>query len=468
MARKFVLALCVVVMMVCEVSSATTRAVFPKREVRAVWLTTIGGLDWPHTYARSSRTIEAQQAELRAILDKLQAGGVNMVLLQTRIRGTVIYPSDIEPWDGCMAGQRGLSPGYDPLAFAISECHARGMECHAWVVTIPKDKRGRQEVYADPSDPATGEHIAAICAEITERYDIDGIHLDYIRYPETWRFGKGAAEASARARGRENITKIVRRIHAAVKGRKPWVKLSCAPVGKRDDLTLVSSRGWNAYYRVCQDVELWLEEGLMDMIFPMMYFRDDQFFPFAIDWCEHCHGRIIVPGLGIYMLNPIEGRWERRDVERQVYFLRSIGLGRAYFRSRFFTDNEKGIYTFIRDFIDPYPALVPPMEWAKSDVPDTPEDFVVERCDLYDKLSWEASDSLYYNIYASPTYPVDTDDARNLLKGRHEGSSIIIPKLAGLHYAIRAINRYGVEGAAASDPSDAIPPLLPPGWVISR
>ena len=109
----------------------------PKHEVRAVWLTTIGGLDWPHSYAQSARSIEKQKAELVDLLNRLHRANINTVLLQTRIRGTVIYPSVFEPWDGCCSGVPGKSPGYDPLQFAIEECHKRGMELHAWVVTIP-------------------------------------------------------------------------------------------------------------------------------------------------------------------------------------------------------------------------------------------------------------------------------------------------------------------------------------------
>ena len=112
----------------------------PKHEVRAVWLTTIGGIDWPHSYAQSERSAEKQKQELRNILDRLQQANINTVLIQTRIRGTMIYPSDIEPWDGCLSGFPGKSPGYDALQFAIDECHKRGMELHAWVVTIPVGK----------------------------------------------------------------------------------------------------------------------------------------------------------------------------------------------------------------------------------------------------------------------------------------------------------------------------------------
>ena len=115
-------------------------AAAPKYEVRAVWLTTIGGLDWPHHYAQTPSSISRQQQELTDILDKLKAANVNTVLLQTRIRGTVIYPSQYEPWDGCLSGNPGTSPGYDALQFAIDECHKRGMELHAWVVSIPVGK----------------------------------------------------------------------------------------------------------------------------------------------------------------------------------------------------------------------------------------------------------------------------------------------------------------------------------------
>ena len=44
----------------------------PKREVRAVWLTTIGGLDWPHSYANEGKGVERQKAELCSLLDKYQ------------------------------------------------------------------------------------------------------------------------------------------------------------------------------------------------------------------------------------------------------------------------------------------------------------------------------------------------------------------------------------------------------------
>ncbi|MBO7138760.1 MAG: family 10 glycosylhydrolase, partial [Bacteroidaceae bacterium] len=105
----------------------------PKHEIRAVWLTTIMGLDWPKTQATNSANRERQKEELCQILDELQACRINTVVLQTRIRGSVIYPSKIEPWDICLTGTFDRDPGYDPLAFAIEETHKRGMELHAWL-----------------------------------------------------------------------------------------------------------------------------------------------------------------------------------------------------------------------------------------------------------------------------------------------------------------------------------------------
>ena len=106
----------------------------PKREYRAVWLTTIKGLDWPKE--EHAGDYATQQAHLCTILDSLQAIHVNTILLQTRIRGDVIYPSAIEPFAPVFMGRHGVAPDYDPLAFAIEECHRRGMQLHAWLALL--------------------------------------------------------------------------------------------------------------------------------------------------------------------------------------------------------------------------------------------------------------------------------------------------------------------------------------------
>lgn len=444
----------------------------PKYEVRAVWLTTIGGIDWPHSYAQSERSAEKQKEELRAILDRLQKANINTILLQTRIRATTIYPSQYEPWDGCLSGFPGKSPGYDALQFAIDECHKRGMEVHAWVVTIPVGKwnsygcrqlrkrfpklikRIDQDGYMDPEATQTGCYLAEMCREIVQRYDVDGIHLDYIRYPETWKFRISKDQA------RGNITRIVEKIHQAVKKEKPWVKMSCSPIGKFDDLSRYWSHGWNAYTKVAQDAQAWLKDGLMDELFPMMYFRGDQFFPFAIDWKEHSYGKIIAPGLGIYFLDPKEGKWNISDITSELYHLRNIGEGHAFFRNKFLLDNHQGVYDFVTAHFNRYPALVPPMTWESNKRPQQPVTLRIEENEGTTTLRWDNSlqyedgtaiktPSIYNNVYASKEYPVDVHDARNLILTRTTRRQLTTRTgNTPTYYAVTTTDGFGNESQA--------------------
>lgn len=435
----------------------------PKREVRAVWLTTIGGLDWPNTYAHTPQTIEKQKKEFVDILEKLKRANINTVLLQTRIRGTVIYPSCIEPWDGCVSGTPGQAPGYDPLAFAIEECHKRGLEIQAWIVSIPlgrwngsgcRNMRKKHpelvmkvgdEGFMRPEKEGTPHYLARICEEITKIYDIDGIHLDYIRYPEKLQLKISEAEA------RENISNIVREIHLKVKGVKPWVKVSCSPIGKRTDLGRYSSRGWNSYNKGCQDVERWLRQGWMDQIYPMMYFRNEHFFPFASDWKEKSNGRTIVSGLGIYFMSGKEGNWTLADVVRQMEVVRNFGIGQAFFRNRFFIKNTKNIYDYAAYNFYTYPALVPEMEWYKHPAPAQPAELRVYKDGNSDIISWKPSTTfgVSYNIYASENLPVDVEDPHNLISIRNRHNEMKVSTYGRhLYYAITTIDRYGKESTS--------------------
>lgn len=425
----------VLISSVKSTAQVTFKESSPKREVRAVWLTTLNGMDWPHQHALSAYSIQEQKKELCRLLDLYQQAGINTVLMQTRIRSTVIYPSAYEPWDKCLSGIPCRSPGYDPLAFAIDECHKRGMEFQAWIVTIPAGKWNSPgcislrkkfrhlirkigtEGYMNPEDPRTGNYLAKICTEITKKYDIDGIDLDYIRYPENWKL------QVSKDQGRLFITSIVKEIHDAVKSLKPWVKISCSPIGKYRDLPRAQSHRWNAYDRVCQDAQGWLRAGLLDELFPMMYFRDSNFYPFAMDWKENDYSKIIAPGLGIYFLSPAERDWPLTDITREMEVLRRIGLGYAFFRGKFFTDNTKGIYDFTRNF-NISPALVPAMTWEQRIPTDT-----------------------LYNIYVSEHYPVDTQDSRNLIIGRLPEKEMekYRKEISACHYAITRMDRFGYE-----------------------
>ena len=454
----------------------------PKREVRAVWITTLSGLDWPKTKATSEKSREEQKAELCQILDRLQECHINTIFLQTRVRGSVIYPSQMEPWDVCLTGRFDKSPGYDPLQFAIEEAHRRSMELHAWVVTIPcfkianAGKMGRKcmtkthpellrklgdTYYADPGLPGTATYLTRLCHEIVEKYDVDGLHFDYIRYPEnapafpdgqTFRkYGKGKKKDEWR---RDNVTAIVSTIYKDVKELKPWVRISCSPVGKYDDLSRYSARGWAAYSTVHQDAQRWLRDGVMDMLCPMMYFQGDHFYPFAADWQERAYGRTVAPGLGIYFLHPKERDWEWGVVQRELCYLRQQQLGgQAYFRSQFLTDNTKGIYDYLKQDFYPHPALMPAMTWQSDRHPAMPVLTTRQRLQgINEHLEWQPVEMdgtpCRYAIYASKKKPVDTERGENLItvtQNCHYTYNLLSSTLYGLHLAITAIDRYGNE-----------------------
>lgn len=464
----------------------TSLSAQPKYEVRAAWITTAYGLDWPHTRATSAASRERQKAELINMLDKLKAANFNTILFQARTRGDVFYRSDIEPMNAILTGQKGGDPGYDPLAFAVEECHKRGMECHAWIVSLPLGNRkhvaslGRQSVtkkhpeicvsyqrhyYLNAGHPQTKDYLMSLVREIVQRYDIDGVHFDYLRYPDKARRFPDTYEYKRYANGRDlaqwrrdNLTEIIRYIYKEVKALKPWVKVSTCPVGKYKDTSRYSSRGWNAYNAVYQDVQGWFGEGIQDQIYPMMYFRGNHFYPFALDWQEQSNGRHIIPGLGIYFLHPSEGNWDIDEIERQINFVRAESMaGEAHYRAAFlFEQDEQGLYEILKEEYYAYPALQPAMPWLDTEAPMAPARLHVKQAENGDiHLSWEAAtdndpkNPPMYVIYASDTYPVDTTRPQNIIaqgiRDFHFTYTPALPWDMHKHFAITATDRYGNE-----------------------
>lgn len=449
----------------------------PEREVRAVWLTTLMGLDWPRTKANSDERRQRQKDELLRTLDALEQAGINTVMLQTRVRSTTIYPSALEPWDECLSGTYGRSPGYDALAFAIEACHARGMQVHAWVVAFPicsvaqARQQGRSALPAkhpelcrrsgdkwmmDPGVPATADYLATLCTEIVSRYDVDGIHLDYIRYPEKgipWddratyrRYGQGKSLAAWRT---ANVDRVVETVSRAVKSVRPWLVMSCSPVGKYADLPRQSSYGWNACDAVNQDAQKWLARGWMDWLLPMMYFDGQHFYPFAADWQENAHGRVVAPGLGIYCLSPREKDWDLTTITRQLNVVRTLGMGGvAYYRSRFLTDNTKGLLDYLQNAFQRTPVLPPAMTWADSIAPATPQVKVhLEGPTLHFRWAPVQDDTpVTYTIYRLPTD--STAQPERVAHGLRQTTYSLTPALPRdrhARYAVCATDAYGNE-----------------------
>ena len=449
----------------------------PKEEFRAVWLTTNHALDWPKKPYRNSNDINEQQDELIDILDLLKEANINTVFLQVRIRGDVIYNSTIEPVSPYIQAVKNTWSKYDPLAYAIAECHKRGLECHAWIVTYPMGEKvttkksnvlsHKGEYYLDPGDPETNNYLLTLIDEIVDKYDIDGIHFDYIRYPEDaakfpddktyQKYGKGKNKSEWR---RENINQFVATLYDRVKSKKSWVQVSSAVVGMHKRLDENGKKHWTAFNSVHQDPEDWLKKGKHDFIVPMMYYTDSLFFPFIPDWKAKRHGRYIIPGLGLYQMDEKESNWKSKIIEEQLKFSREHQMdGNAFFRAQHICNNKKGIRDIITKQFYQHPAILPPLNWLDTARPVQPINMKALVSGIYLFLSWDRTvqpgkREVFFNVYRSETLPIDKEKAENLIAIRLTNNMMFIPidnsTTSGYYYAVTSYDRYHNESVLSN------------------
>lgn len=467
--RKFFLLYICVISALCAVAS-------PKYEMRAVWLTTNWGLDWPSQPAGNAREVERQQAELCRLLDEVEALGFNAVFFQARIKGEVFYTSDIEPWSRIVSGKSGRSPGYDPLAFAVAECHRRGMECHAWMITIPAGsvKQAKQqgskalparhpqmcvklkgEWYLNPGHPDVAEYIASIAEEIADKYDVDGIHLDYIRYPDeqgafpdTDTYRSYASEGADLQQWRmENISHIVRTVCDAVKDVDEAIMVSTAPLGRYTSIEGLPPTEWCCTGGVAQDAVEWLAEGYNDFVAPMMYYRDNNYFPYLYDWVERTADEgCIVAGLGAYRMERSEGGWSLDDLQHQLQATRHYGAaGQAFFRTEHLLRFPDLAHFLIGDFYR-YKALIPPMHKVYAPLVVAAPEVELRSGYTGDTLEWKPVDAaVRYAVYASVSDSVDAEDAACLIHTWVTDTTVMLPAMRYKSFAVTAIDAYRRE-----------------------
>ena len=259
--------------------------------------------------------------DVARIFKNVKELGATQVFFQVRGNATVCYPSRIEPWawelTGITPATLGKDPGWDPLAVAIEEAAKNHVELHAWmnvfpgwrgVEPIPKgfkhpwaDKRswfmvdhrgvlmrptGTFYTFMSPGHPAVREYLASVFGEIAQLYPaLDGIHLDYVRYPGNRELGSfrdfSYDEASVaafqkihkkkplpdmdewRAFKREQVTETIRAIRNAIRLASPIMRLSATCFAEIHSAT--AEKG--------QDPRVWLREDLVDWVTPMAYKR---------------------------------------------------------------------------------------------------------------------------------------------------------------------------------------------------
>ena len=350
------------------------------REFRGAWLSPAADGDWP---SRPGLSAEQQQRELIALLDRAKAIGLNAIIFHVRLSGDALYETKLAPWSAKLTGRQGVDPGYDPLAVAIKEAHARGLQIHAWfnpfrasldggiraarnhvTRTHPEWVRryGRQQ-WIDPGIPAAREAVLQTIIEVVQRYDIDGVHLDDFFYPyrETrtryHRVGRGRHRHTVKIVReldfpdriswvkygrkmhwtnrddwrRHNIDDFVQQLYQRVHVAKPWVAVGISPFGIWRPGYPEGIDGLDSFRETYADSRKWLREGWLDYIAPQLYWQVDaaenRFRALDAWWrTQNPLGRHIWPGL--YTAGAVANvPWSFDEIPRQIAMLRDARQG---------------------------------------------------------------------------------------------------------------------------------------------
>ncbi len=363
------------------------------REFRAAWVASVHNIDWPSAMGLSAA---AQQAEARAILDKLAGLNMNAVILQVRPHADALYSSSIEPWSPWLTGTMGKSPGYDPLAYWIQQGHARGIEVHAWFnpfrvlsntdhatsahhISRTKPhliKRYGTMLWCDPSQPETRTQALSAILDVVRRYDVDGIHLDDYFYPYpsgNLRFNDGKTPAQRRA----VVDDFVSRLYSSVKKQKPWVRVGISPFGIwRPGVPDGIEAGVDAYEHLAADARKWLKNGWVDYLAPQLYWRispQKQSYTVLLEWWRAQGTRPVWPGIATTRIQSSEdpGR-PASEIISQIDLSRRVGrqnyVGHLHWSAKGLMKNQGGICTALRE-VYTQPVAVPPMPWLSKAAP---------------------------------------------------------------------------------------------------
>lgn len=375
-------------------SACWAQAQEAKPEFRAVWITRF---DWP------SEDPEECKARIVDRFEKLAAGNFNAAVFQIRGEAETLYPSPLEPWSP-LVGAKDL--GFDPAAFAIEEAHKRGIAFHAYINAMPlrstrfrdppadpnhiffthgadspepwvcMDADGRptreEYIYMSAGVPGVQEYLRRIIMDVVRRYDVDGIHLDRIRYPDPQYIHDPISERRFHGRGnpnlldrpdwqREQLNKFINDLAAEIRAEKPNVILSCSAWGIYNRHHLEGygdfSSGYHDYY---QDTWNWCRIGAMDMLMPMIYWNmadpKPNYHELLADFVRGVGGAKVVGGQSTFSVT---------ENTKEVEVTRQIGAaGTVLFDFR--GAQRRGILTAFRESLHAEPAPLPVPERITS------------------------------------------------------------------------------------------------------
>ncbi|MEM9068826.1 MAG: family 10 glycosylhydrolase [Myxococcota bacterium] len=372
----------------------TTAAVSHRREFRGTWIATVSRINWP-----TARDATAQQAELRSILDAAEQAGLNAVFFQVRPEADALYRSTLEPWSRYLTGTQGEDPGYDPLSFAIDEAHARGLELHAWLnpyraragsgataathvsQTMPDAViRYGSLLWLDPGDPRAFDHTVAVVRDLTERYDLDGIHFDDYFYPypqdgavfdddATYRaYGDGMSRADWR---RDNVNRMVARVSEVVAETRADVRWGISPFGIYRPGMPEGVVGLDQYATLYADPLAWMDNGWVDYLAPQLYWPTTSTGQRYEDLTRWWAARADSSGRHLLIGNAASRGFGLDEYRAEMEILRAHRDGAVWWSVGPLVENEDGLRDMLRGEYYDRPAATPPLVGA-SGVPNIP------------------------------------------------------------------------------------------------
>lgn len=491
---------------VVKIDTASKVKMAPKREFRGVWVATVVNIDWP---TQGHVSVEQQKRDLITILDEDQRIGINAVMLQVRPAADAFYAKSLEPWSKWLTGQQGMAPagGFDPLEFAIEECHKRGMELHAWFnpyrATFDSNFRALSPSHItntqpswfftyggikqfDPGIPQVRDYIVKVILNVVDNYDIDGVHMDDYFYPykidgqqihdaQTFKT-YGADFTDINDWRRNNVDQLIKMLGDSIHDHKYYVKFGVSPFGiwanKGHNPAGSDSHGLETYYELYADARKWMKEGWMDYIVPQLYRpTNDRLMDYnkLVDWwSDNTFGRHLYIGHAAYrslepksraFLNPYE-------LPNQIKYLRNNMRveGSVFFSNNSLMHNAYGFTDSLKNHFYKYAALPPVMLWLDSVAPNPPKNPVVKFNGNSVRLAWvtpdtaKDGDTAYgYVVYRfEGTEKVNLNDPKYILHIQYNTDQIYEDKTAQRGktylYVITSLDRMKNE----SDPTPTI------------
>ncbi|SCL20359.1 Uncharacterized lipoprotein YddW, UPF0748 family [Micromonospora nigra] len=306
-------------------ATCATDPAVPKRQFRAMWISSVVNIDWPTKASQTAPDrIATQQAEFRGLLDLAERLNHNAVVVQVRPTADAFWPSPHEPWSEYLTGVRGEDPGWDPLAFLVDEAHRRNLEFHAWfnpyrvsmpapggagadldrlapghparehpewTFVYPPAGVAGSRLYYNPGIPEVREFVQTAMMDAVRRYDIDAVHFDdyFYPYPSGTHQVPDDATFAEFNRGftdradwrRNNVDLLVQEMSARIKAAKPWVKFGVSPFGiwrnASADPLGSDTTGSQSYDIIYADTRKWIKQEWIDYVVPQLYWYIGQY-----------------------------------------------------------------------------------------------------------------------------------------------------------------------------------------------